>query len=220
MRAVNSKIALVFDMDGVIIDSNPVHTEAWRKYLAAHGLVIDQIDQRMHGKHNDAIVLDFFGGPLKEDAIFRHGAAKEQVYRDLMLPQLDSRIVTGVREFLHRHKAQRMAVASNAEAANVDFVLDRAGLRRYFQVVIDGHQVAHPKPDPEIYLRTSEALGVPTADCVVFEDSPAGVEAARRAGARVVGISTTHTGSLPVELEVENFSSPELERWLLEQEPR
>lgn len=217
---MNSKIALVFDMDGVIVDSNPVHTEAWRRYLAAHGLVIDRIDQRMHGKHNDAIVADFFGRPMEQSEIFRHGAEKEQLYRQLMRPQLDARLVPGIREFLGCHQSQKMAVASNAEAANVDFVLDGAGLRRYFQVVLDGHQVAHPKPDPEIYLLVAQQLEVPTADCIVFEDSASGVEAARRAGARVVGINPARASSLAVDIEVGNFLDPDLQRWLLEQEPR
>lgn len=217
---MNEKIALVFDLDGVIVDSNPVHTEAWRQYLARHGLVIDGIEQRMHGKHNDAIVADFFGAPLDENEIFRHGAEKERVYRHLMQPQLGARILSGLREFLGKYRSQKMAVASNAEPANVNFVLDAAGLRRYFQVVIDGHSVAHPKPHPEIYLRAARELGVPPANCVVFEDSPAGIEAARQAGARVVGISTARCDSLPVDLEISDFTTPDLEPWLDQQEPR
>lgn len=217
---MNEKIALVFDMDGVIVDSNPVHTEAWRQYLARHGLAVDHIEQRMHGKHNDAIVAGFFGAPLNDEEIFHHGAEKERVYRQLMQPQLEARILPGLREFLDKYRSQPMAVASNAEPANVDFVLDRARLRRYFQVVIDGHSVAHPKPHPEIYLRAARELGVPPADCVVFEDSPSGVEAARQAGTRVVGISTTRRNPLAVDLEISDFLNPDLERWLDQQEPR
>src|SRR5437588_853966 len=75
----------------------------------------------------------------------------------------------------------------------LDIVLDTAGLRRYFQVIVDGRQVRNPKPDPEIYLRTAERLRIPACDCIVFEDSFPGLEAARNAGMRTVGLKTTHT---------------------------
>lgn len=217
---MNQNIALVFDMDGVIVDSNPVHTQSWQRYLAGHGIVIEEIERRMHGKHNDAIVEDFFGREMSAEEIFAHGAAKERVYREMMAPQLEERLVAGVREFLERHRGEPMAVASNAEGANVQFVLDGARLKDYFRVVIDGHQVERPKPDPQIYLATAAALGIRPENCIVFEDSPSGVEAARKAGMRVVGVMTTHEGDLPVELQIRDFTSPELERWLKEQKPR
>ena len=80
-------------------------------------------------------------------------------------------------------------MASNAEPENVHFVIDRARLGGYFRVVLDGHQVSRPKPDPEIYLRAAELLGVAAPNCLVFEDSHSGVDAARAAGMRVIGLS-------------------------------
>jgi beta-phosphoglucomutase-like phosphatase (HAD superfamily) len=110
-------------------------------------------------------------------------------------------------------------VASNAERANVDFVLDQGGLRHYFRVVVDGHQVRHPKPHPEIYLLTAQLLGIPPQDCLVFEDSLYGVEAARAAGSRVVGVLTTHDHLPGADLEIDNFSNGNLSEWLLVQKP-
>ena len=107
-----------------------------------------------------------------------------------------------------------MAVASNAEPENVNFLLDRAALRPYFQVVIDGHQVKRPKPDPEIYLLAAQRLGIRPANCIVFEDSLSGVEAATRAGMRIVGVSTTHDYLPGAAICVDNFLNGELRSWL------
>lgn len=209
-------LALVFDMDGVLVDSMPVHTEAWRVYLRELGLECEDLEARMHGRRNDEIVADFIGAGLSADEIHGHGAAKEKLYRDRMGPALETRLVPGVREFLLRHSGAPMAVATNAEPANVDFVLDGADFRRFFKVAVHGLLVKHPKPHPEVYLRAADELGVRPENCIVFEDSPAGVEAARRAGARIVGVQT-HAPLDGVHFRIHDFLTPSLERWLSEQ---
>ncbi|MCS7024551.1 MAG: beta-phosphoglucomutase family hydrolase [Bryobacteraceae bacterium] len=206
--------ALIFDMDGVVIDSNDLHAEAWRLYLSQHNLPADGMMERMHGKRNDEIVRDLFGSQLSDQEVFNHGASKEELYRQMMKPQLGRRLVRGVRDFLERHKAELLGLASNAEPANVDFVLDEAGLRKYFRVVVHGHEVKHPKPDPEIYLRVAKFLGVPPRDCVVFEDSAAGIEAAKAAGARVVAVRTTAASLPETDFTIRDFADPELDPWL------
>src|SRR5579884_3805812 len=160
--------AFIFDLDGVVIDSMPLHTEAWRIYLKRLNKPIEDLEVRMHGRRNDEIVADFIGRDLTADQIFEHGAAKERLFREMMRPQLEKHIVPGIREFLQKSVGTPMAVASNAEPANIDFVLDGAGLRGCFQVVVDGHQVARPKPWPDIYLRAAELVGFPPENCVVF----------------------------------------------------
>jgi beta-phosphoglucomutase-like phosphatase (HAD superfamily) len=107
-----------------------------------------------------------------------------------------------------------MAVGSNAEPANLEFVLREAGLSHYFQAVVDGHQVRHGKPHPEVYLVAAERLGIAPANAVVFEDSATGVEAGLAAGMRVVGIGTTHDELPGVSLHIEDFNDPALEVWL------
>jgi len=206
--------AFIFDLDGVLIDSMPLHRDAWRIYLNRLGIPIENIELRMHGRRNDEIVSEFIGRDLPASEIFEHGAAKERLFREMMAPALQAHIVPGVREFLAKWQATPRAVASNAESANIDFVLDGAGLRGCFSVIVDGHQVARAKPAPDVYLRAAELLGVAPADCIVFEDSPAGVEAGRAAGSRVIGVGT-HTMDLPgTELVVRDFHDPALERWL------
>jgi len=220
MDGLADGLALVFDLDGVIVDSNPVHEEAWRLYMARFGADLDQpAMQRMYGLRNDEIVRDFFGRPMTEEEIAAHGAAKEALYRELMKDQLELRLVPGIREFLNAHRTTPMALATNAEPANAEFVLGRAGLRQFFRVIVDGHQVRRPKPNPEIYLLTSRLLGISPRNCIVFEDSCWGVEAARAAGARVVALTTTHAKLHHADLSISNFLSDELEPWLRKQFP-
>jgi beta-phosphoglucomutase len=112
-----------------------------------------------------------------------------------------------------------LALGTNAEPLNVDFVLRRAGLDGYFQAIVDGHQVSRPKPDPEVYLEAARRLGVPPADCIVFEDSPGGMAAARAAGARLVALLTTLDEAPAADIAVPDFTSPLLSQWLSGQSP-
>ena len=86
-------------------------------------------------------------------------------------------------------------------------------------MVVDGHQVSRPKPDPELYLRVAVLLGIHPRNCVIFEDSYTGVEAARASGARVVALRTTHKDFKNIDLTVDNFRDPDLEKWLEQQKP-
>jgi len=207
--------ALLFDMDGVIVDSNPLHREAWVRFNALHGLeTTEAMQQRMYGKRNDEIVRDFFGGALSAEEVFARGAAKEAIYRDMVGPLLPGALVPGVREFLQRHRDLPMGCATNAERANVEIVLRLGGVAEFFRVVVDGHQVSRPKPFPDIYLRAAELLGAAAEDCLVFEDSYAGVEAGLAAGMPVVALRTTHREFHGVALMVDNFLAPELEEFV------
>jgi len=218
---VAAGLALILDMDGVIIDSNPVHCEAWRAYNLRFGIHTDDATlHRTFGWHNDDIVQEYFGGGLDAEQVAIHGRGKERLYRELMVGQVEQSLVPGLRDFLRRHRGRAIGVASNAETANVDFIVKEAGLERYLRTTVTGDMVTHPKPHPEIYLKAAEALGAEPADCIVFEDSTSGVEAARKAGMRVVGLRTTHATLGDVDLLIDNFLSPELEPWLRVQKPR
>jgi HAD superfamily hydrolase (TIGR01509 family) len=206
-------------MDGVLVDSNPLHREVWGVYNLQYGIQTDdEMHRRMYGRRNDQIVRDFFGPGLTAEEVAAHGSAKEALFRRMMAGSLQQALVPGVREFLARHSGVPMAVASNAEKANVDFVLDGAGLRGFFSVAVDGHQVSHPKPHPEIYLRAADLLAHPPCNCIVFEDSKAGILAAQAAGMRTVGVATTDADLPGVELLIRDFLDPALEPWLLRQE--
>jgi beta-phosphoglucomutase len=208
-------IALIFDMDGVIVNSNPVHRETWEIYNRGLGIeTTEDMHQRMYGKRNDEIIRDFMGEHLSDAEVFEHGAAKERLFRETIGPQLERRLVPGVREFLARYCELPMAVASNAEHANVSFVLEKTGLGSFFRAVVDGHQVSNPKPAPDVFLKAAELLGAEPRDCIVFEDSYSGVQAGLAAGMRVVGLRTTHDELPGTSLAVDNFLAPELEKWM------
>ena len=202
-------------MDGVIIDSTEVHVSAWERYLEQHGVAYQNLGERMLGKHNDELVRDLFSGlTLTESQVFEHGSRKEALYREIMAPLFESKMVRGVGDFIRRHRDIPMAVATNAERANVDFVLDTAGIRDAFRAVVSGHDVERPKPFPDIYLKAAELLDVTPSDCIVFEDSRTGVDSAHAAGMKVVGLLTTLNVFDKVELAIHSFSDPELDAWL------
>jgi len=208
-------LALIFDMDGVLIDSNQAHREAWTAYNRTFGLkTTEDMIERMYGRRNDAIVRDFFGSGLSGQEVARRGAEKEKLYREMIGPRLEDMLIPGLRSFLRYYRSAPLAVASNAEPENVSFLLDRADLRHFFRVVVDGSQVARPKPDPEIYLRAAGLLGVAPLNAIVFEDSPSGVEAARAARMRVIGLRTTYANLPGTTVSVDNFLNGELYSWL------
>jgi beta-phosphoglucomutase len=215
MRPLAPGLALIFDIDGVIVHSNPVHCEAWTAFNRRYGVeTTGEMLERMYGKHNADIVRDYFGAHLPDEEVMARGTAKEVLYREMAGARIEEMLVPGVREFVAAYHSAPLGVGSNGEPENVVFVLEKTGLRPCFRVVVDGHQVTHPKPHPEVYLKVAELLGVAPANCVVFEDSPTGVRAGLAAGMRVVGLRTTY-GDLPgTSLDVDNFLSRDLLRWL------
>jgi beta-phosphoglucomutase len=207
--------ALIFDMDGVLVDSNPLHCQAWERFNQRYGLATTpQMQQRMYGRRNDQIVRDFFGDSLNESEVAARGRAKEELYREMLGECLEELIVPGLRSFLVKHRELPMGVATNAQPENVNFLLDRAGLRPYFSAVVDGEQVDNPKPHPAIYLRVAELLNVKPGRCVVFEDSPSGAAAGVAAGMQVIGLNTTYVNLPGTCLSVDNFLSGDLQAWL------
>lgn len=207
--------ALIFDMDGVIVDSNPTHRLAWEEYNRRLGIeTTEEMHVFMYGKRNDEIVRGYFGAGLSDAEVFAHGAAKEALYREMARGGLTDSLVPGLVPFLERHRQLPAAVATNAEPANVEFVLREAVLGPYFQAAVDGHQVANPKPHPDVFLRAAELLGVEPEFCAVFEDSHGGVRAGLAAGMRVVGLTTTHHDLRGVSLAIRDFNDPALEEWL------
>lgn len=188
-------------MDGVIADTNPYHTIAWREYYERNGKPLSDEDfvRYVSGNHNRAIVRHLFDGrDLTDEEAYRLGDEKEALFRELYAPHLVP--VPGLPEFLKALKAAgiKTAVGTSAPVENLDFVMEKLNLREYFDVLLHEKLVTRPKPDPEIYQRAMYLLGVSPTDSIIFEDSMTGIRAARAAGARVVGVATTHS---PEELQ-------------------
>lgn len=188
--------AAIFDMDGVIADTNPYHTIAWREYYQRNGKPLSDADfvRYVSGNHNRAIARHLFDDKeLTDEEAYRIGDEKEALFRELYAPHIVP--VPGIPGFLKALKAAgiKTAVGTSAPVENLDFVMEKLGLRDYFDVLLHEKLVSSPKPDPEIYQLAMQMLGVSPADSVIFEDSMTGIRAARAAGARVVGVATTHT---------------------------
>jgi beta-phosphoglucomutase len=212
-------LGLIFDLDGVIIDSMPFHQRAWQRYLEVTGIGSGDSLDFMHGQRNEEIVRGLLGPGADLQTVMAHGAAKEQMYRNMLGERLGEHLVAGIAEWLERVSGAPIALATNAERANVDFVLDGGGLRPYFEAIVDGSQVERPKPAPDVYLRAAELLKIPPRNCIVFEDSPVGVAAAVAAGMRVVGVLTPSVALDGVRFSITNFLDPRLDSWLSAQSP-
>ena len=178
-------LALIFDMDGVLIDSNPVHREAWEIYNRRFGLeTTEAMHESMYGRRNDEIVRTFFG-ELPPGEAFSRGAEKEKLYRELMGGRIESFLVPGLRKFLETYRDAPMAVASNGERENVALILDGSGLRGYFRIALDGQfQVQNPKPHPgdapEVNIRSPRGWGFRALQLHRIGRLYSGVAAARR----------------------------------------
>lgn len=185
--------AFVFDMDGTLVDNMKYHTEAWQRLLAEHGVEMDANEFliRTAGMINRQIMPMLFPG-IPEDEGEALGEKKEKLYRELFLEHRAP--VAGTEEFLSESKRLgiKLAVATAAPTGNVEFILDGLDLRRYFDAVTTAADIKNGKPDPEIFLRSAEKLGIEPRHCLVFEDALGGLEAARRAGMSSIGITTVN----------------------------
>lgn len=185
--------AFIFDLDGTLADTMPFHQQAWDAVLAQLGIDVDKGDffRWTAGLTNQEIFPRLLGRALDDEELASLSARKEAAYRRLYAPHVAT--VAGAEPFLQQAQAAgiALAVGTAAPPANITLVLDTLALRGRFGAVVGAADVSRGKPDPEIFLLAARRLGVDAADCVVFEDAPAGIEAARRAGMQCVVLTTT-----------------------------
>ena len=188
------KRAFIFDMDGTLVDNMRFHGEAWQKMLIENGIETDVRPFLINaaGKTNREIIPNFFKDATDE-RLLELGLRKETIYRELFLPE--RRALEGAIEFLEaaRSLGVKMAVATAAPVANMEFVLDGLDLRRFFDAITTAADVSNGKPNPEVFLKSAQKLGVEAKNCLVFEDAFNGFEAANRAGMKSIGIATVNS---------------------------
>jgi beta-phosphoglucomutase family hydrolase len=187
--------AVLWDMDGTLLDSADFHWLSWREVLAAEGFELTRERfTESFGRRNDATLRAYFGEEFPLSEVERIGALKEARYRE-MVREHGVELLPGVGRWLARLKADgwRQALASSASLLNVDAILGALRIAGFFDAIVSAEDVQTGKPDPEVFLVAAARVSVPPARCIVIEDAPAGIEAARLAGMRSIGVQSSHT---------------------------
>lgn len=179
---------VIFDFDGVIVDSHPAHKRAWKRFFESIRRQVSEEDLQfvLTGRTREEILCHFLGA-LTPEQISKYAHRKEQMFRD---EAASVQTVKGLERFLEELKDAQieLAVASSGSRTRLNFLLNLLDLTRYFRVVVTADDVARGKPDPAVFLKAAEGLGLDPAELVVFEDADSGVEAARTAGMSCIGI--------------------------------
>jgi len=198
--------AIIFDVDGTMIDNMMVHHRAWQAVLAENGLELEleEVRREIHGI-NKEILKRLFGDRFTQEDRQDISNAKEARYREIFKPDL--KLIAGLDEYLVNCQMESLllGVATAAPKENLDFVLDTLNIRKLFKATLHAGDVTKGKPDPEVYLKAAAIMRVEPTECLVFEDSPTGAESAIRAGMRVIVIKTTHSEEEFKHLSIDRF---------------
>jgi beta-phosphoglucomutase family hydrolase len=188
-------LAVLFDMDGVVVDNISYHFDAWRQFAGKYGFYLsdDELTRNVNGRVAREILEYLFRRELSPEEVHSYTEEKEDVYRELYRPHLKP--AEGLVSFLQDLQLKRIptAIATSAPYTNVSFTLDGTDTREFFGEIVDARHVRRGKPDPEIYLLAASRLGMPPEKCIVIEDALLGVQAGLNAGMKVIGVTTTHT---------------------------
>lgn len=192
------KSAVIFDMDGVLVDNRDIHIEAFQILFRQLGLeaTYEQILMTF-GMVNTEIIDTLFGkGTFTPEEVEKMGIEKEIIYRDIFSKKIQP--APGLIPLLEGLKSRgtKIAVGSSGPRVNVEFVLDRCGIARYFGAIADGNMISKGKPDPEVFLLAAQLLDKSPEECIVFEDALVGIEAGKRAGMTVIAMETTFPASV------------------------
>jgi len=203
--------AAIFDMDGVIVDSNPVHVIALHAFSKKYGKSFSEEEMKKHlfGRRNAEWLPYFFDRELSAKEVDELGGEKEAMFRELYADTIEP--LAGLPSFLESLKSEGIPciIGTSAPPENAEFVLEKTGLGSYFSQILDARFVEIGKPHPDIYLKCAKAAGFPPSQCIVFEDALAGVAAGVAAGCKVVGVTTTHAAD---EMEGISLAIPDFEK--------
>jgi HAD superfamily hydrolase (TIGR01509 family) len=185
-------LGILFDMDGVIVNSQPTHRKAIKKFCDKHDQDISDsfLEENALGRPNKEWIPELFGD-MDSDKVQQLSDEKEEIFRDLFNPK--DHVIKGIHDFLDKLKDQNipMDIATSAPMENVNYILSDLSINGYFGVILGPDDIENGKPDPEIYQKAAKALDKKPENCIVIEDSVPGVKAGLNAGAKVVGVTTT-----------------------------
>jgi beta-phosphoglucomutase len=181
--------AVIFDMDGVIVDSHPAHRKAWRQFLRTLGREVSdvELDFILDGRKR-AEILRHFLGKLSEAEILDYGKRKDEFFQN---SSFEVKPIPGVIEFLHQlsNAGIATAIATSASESRTRSTLDRLELTEFFSVIVSGSDVAFGKPHPEIYRRACQLLNVSSENSLAIEDAASGIQAAKAANLVCIGVA-------------------------------
>ena len=198
--------AVLWDLDGTLVDSGDYHWRSWRDTMREEGIELTyQQFLDSFGQRNDRILTNWLGAGVDPTRITRIGDAKEALYRELARRE-GLVALPGATEWVTRLHEQgwRQAIASSAPRANVEVMIEVVGIGRLIDAFVSAEDVSRGKPDPDVFLAAASRLGVPPNRCIVVEDAAAGVEAARRAGMRCIGVNAG--GALEADVFVRSLA--------------
>lgn len=184
--------AVIFDLDGVIVSTDECHYEAWKRMADEEGIYFDRtINERLRGVsrvESLEIILERAAKPYDEQQKLEMTDRKNNYYRELIQKLTPADILPGVMKFIGELDSRGIKTAIGSSSKNSPVILERIGLLNSFDAVVDGNHIKKSKPDPEVFLKAAQALGIPAEECLVVEDADAGVEAAVAAGMKVLGV--------------------------------
>lgn len=202
--------AVIFDMDGTMVDNNEFHIRGWQEFYKKRGKILtrEEFMDKFIGRSNKQLVPMVIGKDLTEEEIEKYGEEKEKLYRELYAAHV--RPIAGLHDFLAflSKKRIKVAVTTGSPPKNRDLVLKELKLENSFDVIVGGEDIQRGKPEPDAFLATAEKLQVQPENCIVFEDAVAGITAARRAGMKVVALTTSHKAEelKEADLLIEDFT--------------
>jgi len=186
--------AVIFDMNGVIIEDERNHQQSWRKFCEDHGFQLseEEFKREVFGRRESETFEFLFKRKLSEEEVNKYSNERVDIAIPIFKPIMEA--TPGLLEFLRYLKDQHvpMALATSSRKRYLEFIFDGLNLWQYFQVIVTSEDVKKGKPDPEVYLKAATQLGIPAEHCLAIEDSLSGIKSAQAAGMKVIGIATTH----------------------------
>lgn len=202
--------AVIFDLDGVIVSTDDCHYEAWKKMADEEGIYFDKtINNRLRGvsrMESLEIVLERAEKEYSEDEKLALAERKNGYYKEFITKLTPDDILPGAMNTLEELKANGIKVAIGSSSKNTPVILKQIGLSDYFDAVSDGNNITNSKPDPEVFLKAADMLGIPYGECMIVEDADAGIEAGKRAGMKTLSVH----GAKDADVAMEDLSESSL----------